>query len=277
MAAGLLSKGMDTARTAIAADGTPIHYQDLGPIGGRAVLLLHGLMANGSQFAADAAYFAEAGYRVLVPDVRGHGRSGKPEPLTAERFTIPIMADDMLAVLDHAGVQSVDWVGNSLGGILALELMGRAAERLTTVALFGTAFRLGLPRLAADAIPLTYRVLGRKLTAGITGAMTVRGAEERALVTKMLADFDPKVGWAAAENVRRYDLTANALGYGGPMLLLRGGRDRQVNLALKASLPVMNRLPNFTLVHLMDGGHCANLDVPEAFRGALEAFWAAHR
>lgn len=261
-------------KMAQAADGTTIRYQDFGPDDGRAVVLLHGLGANASQFAADAAYFAGNGYRVLVPDVRGHGASERPASLAPEGFTIPVLADDMLAVLDAAGAERVDWVGNSLGGILALELIGRAPERFRSLTTFGTAFALDLPKLTAAAIPLTYRLLGRRLAAGLTGRMTVRGRDAQALITRMLHDFDPEVGRAVAENVRRYDLTGNALGFAGPMQLLRCGRDRQVNAALKASLPVMSRQANFSVVHLPDGGHCANLDVPEAFRGALEAFWA---
>lgn len=261
-------------KVVVARDGTAIGYEEFGPPGGRPVILVHGLGAGGRQFGADAAYFAGLGHRVLVPDIRGHGRSGRPGDYAPEGFAIPVLADDMLAVLDHAGVTRVDWVGNSLGGILALDLLGRVPERIGSLALFGTAFRLGLPRAAAAAIPLIYRVLGRRLAAGVTGRMTVRGRAEQALVTAMLERFDPRVGRAIAENVRRYDLTRNALSYRGPILIMRGGRDRQVNRALAPSLPQVTARPNVSLVHLPEGGHCANLDVPEAFRGALAAFWA---
>ena len=265
---------MSPLHTARAADGTLIRYADHGPKTGPAVVLLHGLGANGTQFAADAQYFARQGRRVLVPDVRGHGQSDAPKGYRAEDFAIPVLASDMLAVLDAAGVDAVDWVGNSLGGILALSLLGTAPRRLRSLAMFGTALRLNLPRIVATALPWGYRIVGRRLLSSVTGRMTSRDGSGQALVAKMLFDFDPRVGEAVAENVRRYDLTANALAYDGPMLLLRGGRDRQVNLALRDSLPVLNRQPNFTLVHLPEGGHCANLDVPEAFRSALESFWA---
>lgn len=61
--------------TFAAADGVTIVYDDLGPRDGVPVVLCHGLAAAGEQMAADAAFFAERGYRVLVPDLRGHGRS----------------------------------------------------------------------------------------------------------------------------------------------------------------------------------------------------------
>jgi 3-oxoadipate enol-lactonase len=261
-------------QTAKAADGTLIRYADHGPATGPAMVLLHGLGANGTQFAADAQHFAQQGWRVLVPDVRGHGQSEAPRGYRTEDFAIPVLASDMLAVLDAAGVDAVDWVGNSLGGIIALSLLGTAPHRLRSLAMFGTALRLNLPRIVATALPWGYRIVGRPLLSSLTGRMTTRHKAGQALVAKMLFEFDPHVGEAVADNVRRYDLTANALAYEGPILMLRGGRDRQVNLALRDSLPALNRLPNFTLVHLPEGGHCANLDVPEAFRSALTSFWA---
>ncbi len=57
-------------------DGVRIAYDDLGPRAGVPVVLCHGLAAAGVQLAADAGYFAALGLRVLVPDLRGHGRSG---------------------------------------------------------------------------------------------------------------------------------------------------------------------------------------------------------
>src|SRR5690606_23714166 len=115
---------------------------DLGPPAGTPVVLCHGLGAAGEQLAEDARYFAGRGYRVLLPDLRGHGRSGTPVPPTRAAFTIPLMAADLLAMLDDAGVGPVHWVGNSLGGILALELLGAHAARFRTLATFGTAYRL---------------------------------------------------------------------------------------------------------------------------------------
>lgn len=266
---------MNTHKTAHAADGTPIAYDDFGPRDGVPVVLVHGLCASARQFADDAAYFAARGFRVLTPDVRGHGRSGRPASLDPALYTIPILADDMLAVLDHAGVGPVHWVGNSLGGIVALDLIGRVPERFRTLATFGTAHRLNLPQLAATAIPLAYRLLGRSLAAGVTGWTTGHTPHARKVVAEMIAAFTPEAGEAIALNVRRYDLLPQALAHGGPLLLLRGDKDHAVNRALAGSLKALDGRANFRRVDLKGGGHCANLDRPDAFRAALETFWSA--
>ncbi|MHB1103725.1 MAG: alpha/beta fold hydrolase [Devosia sp.] len=254
-------------------DDVTLVYDDLGPRDGAPVVLCHGLTAAGEQFAADAAFFAGRAYRVLVPDVRGHGRSGKPNPMTAEGFGIPRMADDLVAMLDHAEAGPVHWVGNSLGGILALELLGRREARLQTLATFGTAYALSLPRWSAQVIPSAYAVFGRKFYAWMAARGMTRHAGGRPLIASLVERFDPQVGLLAAHNLARYDLIGNALAARLPILMLRGGRDPQVNVVLGPTLRAMRGRPNFTLVEVPEGGHCANLDATEQVRTELLRFW----
>ena len=254
-------------------DGVSIVYDDLGPRHGVPVVRCHGLAAAGEQLAADAAYFAGLGYRVLVPDLRGHGRSGKPVPLSAAGFSIPRMAADLVAMLDAASVGPVHWVGNSLGGILALEMLARHADRFRTLATFGTAYRLSLPRWGAQAIPLGYALLGPRLNARLTAQFTTRAAAARPVIEKLVGQFDPKVGKLLAGNLASYDLIANATAATLPILMLRGGRDAAVNAALGPTLATMQERSNFTLVELPEGGHCANLDATDQLRAELLRFW----
>lgn len=256
-----------------AHDGTKLFYGIDGPPDGVAVVLCHGLAANGRQFEADARYFAELGYRVIVPDIRGHGRSSFPADYRRTGFSTAVLAQDMLALLDNAGVAGVHWVGNSLGGIIALEMIAAAPERFESLSLFGTAFRLKLPRITGPIFPLLYRVMGRGWLSELTAASTTRERSDRKLIAEMIADFDPRVGQAITGHVRRYDLTANALGWTGPMLIMVGGMDRAVNLVLKPALKRIGARDNWTVAHLPDGGHCANLDATEQFRNELRAFW----
>jgi 3-oxoadipate enol-lactonase len=257
----------------LSSDGVAIVYDDLGPRDGVPVVLCHGLAAAGEQLAAEAQYFAGLGYRVLVPDLRGHGRSGKPRAMRPEGFSIAVMADDMAAMLDDAGVGPVHWVGNSLGGILALQLLARQEHRLRSLATFGTAYALSLPRWAAQCFPVGYAMLGRKRLGWITSWMTTRNAAARPLIRRLVTRFDPQVGRLIAHHLCRYDLAAHAAGASLPILMLRGGRDGPVNRALRSSLAAMQGRANFTVVELPEGGHCANLDATEAWRRELLGFW----
>jgi 3-oxoadipate enol-lactonase len=184
------------------------------------------------------------------------------------------MAGDMLAMLDHAGVGKVHWVGNSLGGIIALDLVARSPERFASLTLFGTAFALNLPAIVAPVFPLLYATMGRELLARVTAFNTTHHKPARPVIAAMARAFDPRVGHAISVHVRRYDLLANALAFAGPVLILVGGRDRAVNLALRPALKRIAPRHNWTVLELAEGGHCANLDATEAWREGLGAFWA---
>lgn len=262
-----------TQQAFTAEDGTRLAYHDIGPPDGRPIVLCHGLCANSMQFGADAEHFAALGYRVLLPDIRGHGASEAPAGHAAERFSLAVLASDMASMLDHARAGPVHWAGNSLGGIIAFQMVESQPELFRSLATFGTAHRLALPAFSPRAIPLLYRLLGRRLIAWSTALGTTANRAARPLIRSMLTAHDPLAGEAIAHHVRAYDLTEAALSYAGPMLLLHCGRDGAVNLALPATLNRFAGRENFTRVDLRTGGHMANLDASDAWRDALLGFW----
>jgi len=95
---------------------------------GRAVVLLHGLFSdartNWIKFG-HAATIAEAGFRVIMPDLRGHGRSAKPHEAAA--YPPDILADDGLALIAHLGLADYDLGGYSLGGRTAVRMVVKGA------------------------------------------------------------------------------------------------------------------------------------------------------
>jgi len=105
-----------------AADGVPIVYDVRGE--GPAVVLSHG-------FAADADLnwvqpgvvdaLVGSGRQVVTLDARGHGRSGKPHDPRA--YDDLVMVEDVQALLDHLGLEAVDAVGYSMGGLVTAALM----------------------------------------------------------------------------------------------------------------------------------------------------------
>lgn len=254
-------------------DGVAIHYQDWGPQEGETVLLCHGLAAAGAQFRDDASFFAARGFRVLVPDLRGHGRSGKARPNDVHGYAFTRMARDMLGVLGHAGVAHAHWVGNSLGGILGLALLERDSGRFTSLATFGTAYRQHLPGWTPALFPLAQAVLGARLRARLTAVLTTRNRAARPLVAELVAASDPQVGRQIAIHACNYDFTSVARRTAVPMLLMRGELDTAVNTSLAATLKPMLEKAAFTLVDLPQGGHCANLDATAPWRDALLGFW----
>jgi pimeloyl-ACP methyl ester carboxylesterase len=100
-----------------------------------AVVFIHGGELDHCVWILQSRYVAHHGCAVLALDLPGHGRSGGP-PLAS----IEAMADWTMALLDAAGVRSAALVGHSMGSLVALECAGRYPERVSRIALVGTAF-----------------------------------------------------------------------------------------------------------------------------------------
>jgi len=116
---------MSEARTYLwtASDGTKLAYHELGQ--GRPVILLHGLFSdahmNWIKFG-HAALIAGRGFRVIMPDLRAHGLSGRPhEP---ESYPRGILARDLRELVAHLGLDEFDLGGFSLGARTTVEAIG---------------------------------------------------------------------------------------------------------------------------------------------------------
>jgi pimeloyl-ACP methyl ester carboxylesterase len=261
-------------------DGVRLAYEEFGEgNGGTPLVFCHGIAVNGIQFHEDAAWFAARGHRVLVPHLRGHGLSDSPVPVSRETLTIERLAADLVEMLDDAGADKVHWVGNSLGGIVALEML--KAQRFATLTTFGTSYAIQLPVFGARLfVPLWHRSLGRRAAAGVAAHFTSTDTEARRFIDMMLRDMRIEVVAAIGANLTWYDLIERGTSATLPILMLYCGRDRLVNIALWETLRKMRGKPNFHKVDLPKGGHCANLEFPDEFRAALVEFWAsvaAHR
>ncbi len=118
-------------RTFESFDGATISYLELGE--GPVVLLLHGFTANADTNWVQpgiAQKIADAGYRVIAPDLRGHGNSPVPDdPASWPRDAV---ARDQIALMKHLGAEPYAVVGYSMGAISALryQLLSRASGRL---------------------------------------------------------------------------------------------------------------------------------------------------
>src|ERR1700730_13918260 len=77
---------------------------------GTPVVLLHGFPDSGRLWRNQVPALSDAGFQVIVPDLRGYGRSDKPPEVDA--YAIPYLAGDVIAVLDHLGVERAHVVGH---------------------------------------------------------------------------------------------------------------------------------------------------------------------
>jgi pimeloyl-ACP methyl ester carboxylesterase len=109
------------------------------------VVFLHGAVNDHSVWTLLARWFAHHGHTVLAVDLPGHMRSEGPVLETVEA-----MADWTLALLSAAGVQRAALVGHSMGSLVALEAAARAPERVSHLAMIGTAVPMPVPQALLD-------------------------------------------------------------------------------------------------------------------------------
>jgi pimeloyl-ACP methyl ester carboxylesterase len=111
-------------------DGPRIHYRTYPAAGaqsGPAVICLHGLTRNERDFEDLAPRIAALGRQVIVPSQRGRGLSDRDR---AERYNAQVYASDMLALLDHLGIDKAVFVGTSMGGGITMVTAALAPQRL---------------------------------------------------------------------------------------------------------------------------------------------------
>lgn len=111
----------------LAADGATLAYRELGE--GRPVVLIHGFFStayvNWIRYGT-AQLLADAGFRVIMPDLRAHGDSDRSHD--PQRYPRDVLADDALALIEQLGLTDYDLGGYSLGARTTVRLMVRGAE-----------------------------------------------------------------------------------------------------------------------------------------------------
>jgi len=112
-----------------------------------AVVFIHGGEQDHSVWALQSRYFAHHGYAVLAVDLPGHGRSGG-----APLASVDDMAGWIVGLLDAAKVSAAALVGHSMGSLAALECAARHPQRISRIALLGTAFPM---RVSPDLLQAT--------------------------------------------------------------------------------------------------------------------------
>jgi pimeloyl-ACP methyl ester carboxylesterase len=123
--------GMDESSTGrmIAGDGVSLYVEDHGE--GDPVLLLHGWPDSGRLWRHQVPFLVRHGYRVITPDLRGFGRSGRPQDVAG--YSLRHSVADVAAVLDHLGLADVHVVGHDWGATVSWYLALLIPDRVRTL------------------------------------------------------------------------------------------------------------------------------------------------
>ncbi|HEY4331631.1 MAG TPA: alpha/beta fold hydrolase [Ilumatobacteraceae bacterium] len=119
-----------------ASDGIRLHYEVVGRRSGPPVLMVQGLGTDKHGWDLQRLALAPR-YRTIALDNRGAGRSDKP----FGTYSLEQMADDAIAVLDHAGIESAHVMGASMGGAISQVIALKHPQRVRSLTLACTACR----------------------------------------------------------------------------------------------------------------------------------------
>ena len=237
-----------------------------------AVVFIHGAQHDHSVWVLQTRYLAHHGRGVLAVDLPGHGRS-EGSPLE----TVEAIADWIAGVLDAAGVAQAARVGHSMGSLVALECAARYADRVSRIALVGTAVPmrvsdelLGATRddepLAQDMVNIWSHSAYAHYPSNPGPGFWVMGENLRLMQRQapgvMHVDFNAcnayGNGLAAAEKVSC------------PALLVLGRRD--VMTPPRATRDLLKALKNATVAEIAGSGHALMAEKPDEVLDALRAF-----
>lgn len=179
--------------------GVDLHYVTAGPADADPVVLLHGFPEHWWAWRRHVDPLSES-FRVLVPDMRGYNRSGRP--FEVQRYRPEALADDVAGLLDAEGHESAHVVGHDWGGFVAFEAARRRPERLDRLVV------MNAPYPGALREQLTLR---QALRSSYAAFFQLPAVPERVLSAREFAPLErtfresPAVeGAYTDEDVRRY-------------------------------------------------------------------------
>jgi len=274
-----------TERRWTSPDGLCLFARDYPAASGPArlpVIAIHGLTRNSADFSAIAPLIAQSGRRVLAIDVRGRGKSDRAtDPMTYQPLSY---AQDVLALLEQAGIARAVFLGTSMGGLITMALAALRPKVIAAAILNDIGpevAKAGLARIAA------YSGQPVDTPGWAEAAAYVKAINEVAFPHYTDADWDAfarrtfKIGTEGAP-VPDYDpdiavpiraagakaLVPNLwpmfgrLTKGRPVLLVRGQTSDLLSEAIAAKM--RKRAPKMDYVEVPGVGHAPMLDEPEA-------------
>ncbi len=256
----------------IRANGINMNFELSGKKDAPVVVLSHSLASSLAMWDAQVEAF-EPHYRVLRYDTRGHGGTDAP----SGKYTLDMLGDDAVCLLDALGIDRVHWVGLSMGGMIGQCLALHHADHLHSLALCDTA-----AIMPDENQPVWQEHIDTARSRGLQGLM--QSTMERWFTAPYL-DKNP----STVQRIRRQFLDTPVEGYIGcseairalnyleqlsristSTLIMVGEQDPGTPVA--ASEAMHERIPDSRLVVLPSAAHLSNVEQSEAFNNTLMEF-----
>jgi 3-oxoadipate enol-lactonase len=262
-----------TCMPSIQINHTELYYESSGQ--GDPLLFIHGLGSSVRDWENQISYFAER-YRVVVLDLRGHGKSDKPPGPYSSR----LFADDITELIRSLDIAPVHVVGLSLGGFIACQLAVDHIDLVRSLVVVNSV--PDLPRdTFRDRLRITWTLSLRRLIVRFLGMRTLGRFLGKKLFPRMdqkelrqtfierWAENDRQAYLSSLATVSGWDLEDRLGSITCPMCLISGEHDF-FPLALKEAYA--KKMLDARLVVIPNSGHATPMDEPERFNAAVMKF-----
>jgi len=236
------------------------------------IVFIHGAQHDHACWMAQSRWFTQHGYRVLAPDLPGHGKNAD-DALSS----IEAMGAWVTGLLDREGVPQAHIVGHSMGSLVALELADRTPQRVRSATLIGPA----LPMPVSPALlEMACKDEGKAMEMINFWSFSVAGRLGRnGLPSLWMPSINKRIMECQRAGVLYSDFSAcNAYNrpmesladINVPMLIIAGGQDKMTSP--KVAHAIAETLPQARIVVLPECGHAMMTERPDEVLGALESF-----
>ena len=256
----------------IERDGVKVYYESYGQ--GVPVVFLHPFSTNGYIWYFQTFTFARD-YRCVIVDHRGHGRSDKP----ASGYAIREMSRDVAAILDALGIDKAVLVGNSIGGMIAMQFNLDFPDRVigNLILSSGTNLAASMPPEAGAAFQEDLEAAFRGL---LDGTVSARSKKERPEILDLMnasfmieENFPHAVFHASAadpEGVFNWDVSDRLREISRPTLVIAGEEDQGTPVEVNQFLA--DQIPGAEIKIIPEVGHFYQLERPVDFNNELREF-----
>ena len=255
----------------IRANGITIHYQWDGPAKGPVVMLSHSLALDMTMWDPQVGPLTGAGYRVLRFDTRGHGQSEVPDG----PYTMDLLADDAVGVMDALDLKSVHFCGLSMGGMIGQVLGAKHANRLRSLILCSTSSYMPPPQVWKERIALAEEkgmaaLVDATIDRWFTRPGQQRLTEEVEKIRKVYVNSPVKGFCACCTAIRDMDLRQTITEIATPTLILVGENDE--GTPVSHARQIREKISRSRLEVLAHAAHLQNIEQQEVFNKMVLAF-----
>lgn len=256
-------------------NGISLAYSDRG--NGLPLVLIHGFPLCRKMWRPQAEALAKTGCRVITPDLRGFGESG----LSSDKVSMNDYADDIVALMNHLGIDKAVVGGMSMGGYVLLNLLERYPDRVAAPIFIVT-------KAGGDDDAGKARRTALAEASISQGSLPVSETFRNILFAPETLSNDPELvdevfGWMRASAPQglaagliamrdRKDFVTLLGSFNHPALVI--GADQDQAIPADNSRVIAEGIPNAGLCILHGGGHMVNLEQPSGFNETIMEFLA---